>query len=170
MSQNLHGSVNFCLFLTVLFIFIMILIKKKLHNNLIADFVIRFNNALKKNAQFVYVPCSTLLLSIVRLFYLNGCISSFSIERDLAKGGIFIKIYPRFTTSGAVIKSIKLVSSPGLRVFWSSSQLSKNFSKKNFQGFYVLSTNSGVRLSSTLFSSLPFNSLISGEVLLSVHL
>jgi ribosomal protein S8 len=139
-----------------------------LSNNLLADFVVRLNVGINSGAEFVLVPYSAILFNSVSLLYIYGCINSFSIISEGKSSFLFIKVYPRFTSAGSLIKKISLISKPGLRVFWTAAEFSSNYSRKNTQGFFILSTTSGVCSSNELLLSNTLSNKLSGEVLFRV--
>lgn len=138
--------------------------------NLLADFTVRFNSSLKRNVEFFFIPYSNLNIRVVELLLKYNCIVSFSIDACDANKRLQIKVTPLYILSNPLIRQIELVSKPGRRVYWSSSELASNFSKTNFQGFYVVSTPSGVCSSNELLAAKVLAKPISGEILLKINL
>jgi len=139
-------------------------------NNLLADFVVRFNTAIKKNLEFFYVPYSNINIKIVRLLFAYRCIKTFSIGAGVSNNRLNIKIVLLSVASKPLVQQLRLISRPGLRVYWSSSELASHYSKNTFQGFYILSTSQGVCSSNELISAHILKRPISGEVMLKVEL
>lgn len=86
-------------------------------NNLLADFVVRFNTAIKKNLEFFYVPYSNINIKIVRLLFVYRCIKTFSIDTVAANNQLNIKIVLLGLTSKPLVQRLRLISRPGLRVY-----------------------------------------------------
>lgn len=139
-------------------------------NNLLIDFVVRFNTAIKKNVEFFYVPYSNINVKIVKLLFAYRCIKTFSFDTSLSNNKLRIKIVLLCLTSKSLIQGLKLISRPGLRVYWSSSELAKHYSRNTFQGFYILSTPQGICSSNELIGAHILKRSVSGEVLLKVEL
>jgi len=86
-------------------------------NNLLIDFVVRFNTAIKKNVEFFYVPYSNINVKIVKLLFAYRCIKTFSFDTSLSNNKLRIKIVLLCLTSKSLIQGLKLISRPGLRVY-----------------------------------------------------
>lgn len=138
-------------------------------NSLLADFVVRFNTAIKKNVEFFYVPYSNVNIKIVRVLFSYRCIKTFSLDHA-EKGKLRIKIVLLGLLNKPLIQNVALVSRPGLRVYWSSAELAKHYSRNTFQGFYILSTSRGICSSNELIAAHILKRPISGEVLVKVEL
>ena len=59
---------------------------------------------------------------------------------------------------------MKLVSTPGKKVYWSLNRLSLNYNINSFAGFYIISTSKGLFTSNTCL----LGKNISGKILLKV--
>jgi small subunit ribosomal protein S8 len=138
--------------------------------NLLADFAVRFNVAMKRRVEFFYIPHSSLNMKLVELLFSYRCVRSFAIEADPSSKTLSIKIAPMFLENKPLIQKIELVSKPGLRIYWSAAELSKHFFRNNFQGFYVLSTPLGICTSNELIMSHTLFRPTGGEVLFRVFL
>lgn len=138
--------------------------------NLLADFVVRFNIAARRNAEFFYVPYSAINFKIVKLLLSYGCISTFGYDTHPFTKTLRIKISPSFLENKPLIRGLELISKPGLRVYWGSKELSKNFFFNNFQGFYIVSTTSGLCSSNELLLTNKLMAPIGGEILIKVNL
>lgn len=85
--------------------------------NLLADFVVRFNAGLKKHAKYIYVPYSHMTIKIVRILFGYNCIVSFSIVSSSTASTLLIKIVPLYINNEAAVRSVELMSKPGLRMY-----------------------------------------------------
>jgi len=85
--------------------------------NLLADFVVRFNNAAKTHVEYFYVPHSAVNLQILELLFTYRCIGAFSIDIHPVNRQLRLKVTPIFITNQPLIRKIELVSKPGLRVY-----------------------------------------------------
>lgn len=85
--------------------------------NLLADFVVRFNAAAKKNAEFFYVPYSVINFKVIQLLLAYGCIRAFAYDTDVSRKTLRIKIFPRFLENQPLVRKLELVSKPGLRIY-----------------------------------------------------
>lgn len=85
--------------------------------NFLADFVVRLNGAIKKNADFVDVPYSNNLLKVARLLLRTGCICSFSVDTERGSSLLHMKIVLKYFENKPLLKKIELISRPGLRVY-----------------------------------------------------
>lgn len=137
---------------------------------LLADFMIRFNAATKRRKVHFFMPYSATNMRVVEMLLRYNCISAFFVDVSKLTGNLQIKITPVYFQNTPLIQKIELVSRPGRRVYWSSSELSLNFARNNFQGFYILSTPSGICSSNELITANVLNSPVSGEVLLKINL
>lgn len=86
-------------------------------NNLLADFVVRFNTAIKKNLEFFYVPYSNINIKIVRLLFAYRCIKTFSIDTAISGNRLNIKIVLLSIASKPLVQRLRLISRPGLRIY-----------------------------------------------------
>jgi len=85
--------------------------------NLLADFVVRFNTGAKRHSECIFVPYSHTVIKIIRLLFRHNCISSFRIEMTPNSSFLRIKLIPLYVDSKSLIKSIELISRPGLRTY-----------------------------------------------------
>lgn len=138
--------------------------------NLLADFVVRFNVAARRNAEFFYVPYSAVNFKIAKLMLAYGCIAVLAHDTNPFKKTLRLKIIPLFVENQPLIRKLELVSKPGLRIYWGANALSRNFFSSNFQGFYVISTTSGLCLSNELLLTNKLLTPLGGEILLKVNI
>lgn len=85
--------------------------------NLLADFVVRFNAGLKKRSQAIYVPYSRMIIKVIRILLSYNCIMSFSVITNQKNSTLLIKIIPLYTTGSPTVRSLELMSKPGLRLY-----------------------------------------------------
>lgn len=107
----------------------------------IADFLTRVRNANSKGKDRVDVPFSKIKLGIARILKDEGFIANFkSIYSDNKRGiiRVFLKYTPEKET---VIKGLRRVSKPGLRVYRSYDAIPK---VRGAFGISILSTPQGV--------------------------
>jgi small subunit ribosomal protein S8 len=107
----------------------------------ISDLLTRIRNSNERLKDRVDVPFSKLKFEVVRLLKEEGFIANFKSLHDAGKVGtirVFLKYSP---TKEPVIKGIKRVSKPGLRIYRSYQEIPRSRS-----GFAVtiLSTSQGV--------------------------
>jgi ribosomal protein S8 len=85
--------------------------------NLLADFIVRFNAGINKRATFICVPYSHVTVKVVRILFDFNCIVSFSVMPNQKRNGLCIKIIPLYINNACVVKSLELMSRPGLRLY-----------------------------------------------------
>lgn len=134
--------------------------------NILADFVVRFNAGLKKHSKYIYVPYSHMTIKVVRMLFTYNCIVSFSIVSSTKASTLLIKIVPLYINNEPTIRGMELMSKPGLRLYWSSDEFAKHYFRNNFQGFYVVSTSTGLCSSNDLILAHILKKPVGGEVLL----
>jgi small subunit ribosomal protein S8 len=106
----------------------------------IADMLTRVRNAGQAGLAYATIPASRMKIEIARILQDDGFIRGFRLIRDGGQGKI--KVALRFDPQGApVIRGIKRVSRPGLRVYKSVSDLGKTGGRL---GIAVVSTSRGV--------------------------
>lgn len=138
--------------------------------NLLADFSVRFNASLKRHADYFYMPYSNLNIRIIELLLKYNCIASFTVDACRNSRRLRIKITPLYILNAPLVRRIELISKPGHRVYWSAAELASNFARANFQGFYIISTPSGICSSNELIAAKVLEKPISGEILLKINL
>jgi small subunit ribosomal protein S8 len=107
----------------------------------IADYLTRVRNAVMANHKVVEIPASNLKKDITKLLYDKGYILSYKFEEDEKQGNIKIALKYHPETKLPAIRSIKRVSTPGLRKYVSSNEIPRVL---NGLGIAVLSTSKGV--------------------------
>lgn len=106
----------------------------------IADFLTRVRNSSQAGLSYTIIPASRLKIEMTKLLEAEGFIRGFRLIRDGKQGKI--KIALKYTENGeSVIRGLKRVSRPGLRVYSRSSELPK---VRGGLGVAVISTPKGV--------------------------
>ena len=105
----------------------------------IADMLTRIRNANQAKHENVTRPASRLKLEILAVLKNEGYISEYEKVED-GKQGI-IKVTLKYNNKDRVIKGIKKISKPGLRVYAKSSELPKVL---NGLGVAIISTSNGI--------------------------
>jgi small subunit ribosomal protein S8 len=93
------------------------------------------------NHRVVEIPASNLKKDITKLLYDKGYILSYKFEEDEKQGMIKIALKYHPETKVPAIRSIKRISTPGLRKYVSSNEIPRVL---NGLGIAVLSTSKGV--------------------------
>jgi len=106
----------------------------------ISDMLTRIRNAISKKHEFVRIPSSKFKLQIAKILEEEGFISSFDIvDQDKFK---FININLKYNNRKvSVIKEIKRVSKPGLRVYVNKNEIPR---VRGGLGTSIISTSKGV--------------------------
>ena len=106
----------------------------------ISDMLTRIRNAISKKHEFVRIPSSKFKLQIAKILEEEGFISSFDmVDQDKFK---FININLKYNDRKvSVIKEIKRVSKPGLRVYVNKNEIPRG---RGGLGTSIISTSKGV--------------------------
>lgn len=107
----------------------------------IADLLTRIRNAQSAKHQTVEIPASNLKKSICQILVDEGYIRGFTVAKD-GKQGI-IKVTLKYANGGKtpVIKGLKRVSKPGLRIYSNAKEMPKVMKGL---GIAVVSTSRGI--------------------------
>ena len=105
----------------------------------IADMLTRIRNANQAKHASVEMPASRLKLEILAVLKNEGFISEYEKVED-GKQGV-IKVTLKYNNKQSVIKGLKKISKPGLRVYAKSSELPKVL---NGLGIAIISTSNGI--------------------------
>lgn len=105
----------------------------------IADMLTRIRNANQAKHEVVEMPASRMKLEILNVLKNEGYITEYEKIED-GKQGV-IKVTLKYVNKERVIKGIKRISKPGLRVYAKSSELPKVL---NGLGVAIISTSNGV--------------------------
>ena len=110
----------------------------------IADYLTRIRNANSAGHRVVEIPSSNLKKEITKILFDQGYILSYKFEQNGPQGTIKIALkYDKFTKE-PVIKSLKRVSTPGLRKYAGVDELPRVL---NGLGIAIISTSHGVMTS-----------------------
>ncbi len=106
----------------------------------IADMLTRVRNANRMRHEKVEMPASRLKADILSVLKKEGFIVDYSVVKDGAQGKIVVTL--KYTnTKERVIKGLKRISKPGLRVYTSVDELPKVL---NGLGVALISTSKGI--------------------------
>ena len=105
----------------------------------IADMLTRIRNANQAKHEVVEMPASRLKLEILEVLKNEGYIAEYEKIED-GKQGV-IKVTLKYVNKERVIKGIKRISKPGLRVYASADDLPKVL---NGLGIAIVSTSKGL--------------------------
>ena len=108
----------------------------------LADFLTRIRNASAAGHRVVSIPASKIKKEITKILFDQGYILSYKFEEtDNNQGSIKIALKYDQTTKQPVIKKIQRISTPGLRKYAGSTELSRIL---NGLGVSIVSTSNGV--------------------------
>jgi small subunit ribosomal protein S8 len=106
----------------------------------IADMLTRIRNANKMRHEKVEIPASKLKTQILTVLKKEGFITDFVVLKDGAQGKIVVTL--KYTqTKERVIKGLKRISKPGLRVYAAVEELPRVL---NGLGIALISTSKGI--------------------------
>ena len=133
-----------------------------MHTFLLADLISRLHVGSLKNILSVNVSFSILNLRFLILLNVEGLIEGFKVFEDFVL--VFLKKlqFNHFL----LLRSVKLVSTPGRRCYWKLNKLSKKYSYQNFSGFYIVSSSKG--LLTSIDALLKYHE--GGEILLKISI
>ena len=105
----------------------------------IADMLTRIRNANQMKHESVSMPASRLKLEILEVLKNEGYIAEYEKVED-GKQGV-IKVTLKYVEKERVIKGLKKISKPGLRVYAKANELPKVL---NGLGIAIISTSQGI--------------------------
>ena len=105
----------------------------------IADMLTRIRNANQMKHESVSMPASRLKLEILEVLKNEGYITEYEKVED-GKQGV-IKVTLKYVEKERVIKGLKKISKPGLRVYAKANELPKVL---NGLGIAIISTSNGI--------------------------
>jgi small subunit ribosomal protein S8 len=91
----------------------------------------------KKN--FIYQTRKKICESFLKIMWDEGLILGYTIDPNNSN---LLKIFLKYKNNKPVINTIKIISKPSKRIYWSINQIWKINSSKNF---IILSTNKGLK-------------------------
>lgn len=108
----------------------------------ISDFLTRIRNAVKANHRVVDIPASNIKKEITKILFDKGYISNYKFE-DTPDNQGKIKIALKYNpvTRSSAIRSLRRISTPGLRKYVSHDKLPRVL---NGLGVAIISTSKGV--------------------------
>ncbi|MBK8190487.1 MAG: 30S ribosomal protein S8 [Vampirovibrionales bacterium] len=116
-----------------------------MHSDPVADYLTRLRNAAGAGHASVEMNATRLLVSLSQLLLAEGYIRSFEVLEDREnpkRGHRRLRVNLKYDVEGyPVIRKIKRVSRPGLRVYFGSRNLPRVL---NGAGVAVVSTNKGL--------------------------
>ena len=104
----------------------------------IADMLTRIRNANQMRNATVSMPTSKVKVEIARILKEEGYIVDYVVDGDVKKT---IKVTLKYNNKERVIKGLKKISKPGLRVYVKSAELPKVL---NGLGIAIISTSKGM--------------------------
>ncbi|SMO87580.1 SSU ribosomal protein S8P [Saccharicrinis carchari] len=107
----------------------------------IADFLTRIRNAIMAKHKVVEIPASNLKREMTKVLYDKGYILNFKFVDDNKQGIIKIALKYDAQSKLSAIKSLKRVSTPGLRKYAGHKNIPRVL---NGLGIAILSTSKGV--------------------------
>jgi len=107
--------------------------------DLIADAFTIMRNAIMAKKENADVPASKQIKSILDILKKENYIDNFKLIEDKKQG--FLRIYLKYVSGKPAIRSIKRVSSPGLRVYVNRHKIP---SVLRGRGLTIISTSKGI--------------------------
>ena len=107
----------------------------------IADYLTRLRNAIMAHHRVVEVPASNLKKSITKILFDKGYILNYKFVEDGPQGTIKVALKYNPETKQNAIKSLKRVSTPGLRRYTGYKDMPRVI---NGLGIAIVSTSKGV--------------------------
>ena len=108
-------------------------------SDVIADMLTRIRNANDAKHETVDIPASKMKKAIAQILLDEGYISAFEIIED-GKQGV-IRVTLKYIGKDKVIKGLKRVSKPGLRIYASCEEMPRVM---NGLGIAIVSTSKGI--------------------------
>jgi len=130
-----------------------------MRNYIYADFIARLNNAKRQYFKFIKVNNTSKVLATLVILHNLGIIHDFMFVDDRT-----ILVNLKYYKRRSVFKKLKLVSTPGKRVYVDLVRLAKLKDKSNCS-FYIISTNQGLKTDFDCYIQ-----KLCGEILLKIEL
>lgn len=128
-------------------------------NYIYGDFVSILNNAKRQHFKFIKVRNTNKILSTLKILYELNIIKDFFI---LDHKEIIVNL--KYNKRRGIFKNLKLISTPGKKVYVDLIKLAKLKDKSNCS-FYIISTNKGLKTDFECY----INKLC-GQILLKIEL
>lgn len=129
-------------------------------NHQLSDLLVRIQVGGRTYDKIIKVQCTVYNLKILSVLYRQGAISSFYVGNHKD-----IFVYLKYFFGKPFIRNIKVISTPGKRVYWTLNELSRNYNRNSLNAFYILSTSKGLLTSTECLLS----HRLGGEVLLKIE-
>ena len=107
----------------------------------ISDYLTRLRNAIQAKHHVVEIPASNLKKDITKILFQKGYILNYKFEDDGRQGIIKIALKYNNEDKSSAIKSLKRVSTPGLRCYTGYKKMPRVI---NGLGIAIISTSHGV--------------------------
>ena len=107
----------------------------------IADYLTRIRNAVMANHKVVEIPASNMKKDMTRILFEKGYILNYKFEEEGPQGNIKIALKYNPETKVSAIKSLKRISTPGLRKYVDKDHLPRVL---NGLGVALISTSQGI--------------------------
>lgn len=107
----------------------------------IADYLTRLRNAISARHKVVEIPSSNLKKDITKILYSKGYILNYKFIDDELQGIIKIALKYHPETKQSAIKTLKRISTPGLRRYSGFQEMPRVL---NGLGIAIVSTSKGV--------------------------
>ncbi|MDD2798861.1 MAG: 30S ribosomal protein S8 [Bacteroidales bacterium] len=107
----------------------------------IADYLTRLRNAIKANHRVVEIPASNLKKEITKILFEKGYILNYKFVEEGPQGSIKVALKYDPINKVNAIKTLKRVSTPGLRQYVGHNDLPRVL---NGLGIAIISTSKGV--------------------------
>ena len=109
-------------------------------SDVIADMLTRIRNASNAKHETVDVPASNMKKAIADILVKEGYVKGYQIVED-GKQGIIIRVALKYNGKEKVIKGLRRVSKPGLRIYASCEDMPRVM---NGLGVAIVSTSKGI--------------------------
>jgi small subunit ribosomal protein S8 len=120
---------------------LLILNKKEMHTDPIADYLTRLRNAIRAKHRIVEIPASNIKKEITKVLHDKGYIQNYKFEENGPQGNIKIALKYNPVTKEPAIVHIERISRPGLRKYTGAEEMPRVL---NGLGIAILSTSKGV--------------------------
>ena len=107
----------------------------------ISDYLTRLRNAIQAKHRVVEIPASNVKKDITNILFQKGYILNYKFEDDGRQGIIKIALKYNNEDKSSAIKSLKRVSTPGLRCYTGYKKMPRVI---NGLGIAIISTSHGV--------------------------
>lgn len=131
----------------------------KSSNSLLSSFIAQLNLGSSRRLRYITVNYSKIIINIIKLLYKEGVIRLYILKDT--KIFIYFKYF-----KGCNLFKFKIISKPSKRIYWSLRNLSLNYNKENFSGFFIISTPLGLLTSNDCL----LYRYISGEILFRIYI